>query len=186
MKKFFFVAFATTTLFITKANAQKEDKNFSFGFGVETGFLIGDKNFKTDFSSEFGLSFRFSAKVGPGYITFTPGGTIVLPKSVNSDAGKVKMGTHIPIKVGYKYIIDKFFVMGEVGYSSYALYLVDENTTSYDNLPKVTGGGFTYAPSVGLNLGVFELALRYQATAAKFSGIKYAPSTVGLRIGFNF
>lgn len=186
MKKVLFVTIAITALFISKANAQREDKQFSFGFGVEGGPMLGDKNFKNDFSSEFGLSFRFSYKAGPGYATFTPGGLLVLPKKIGENADNVKVGTHVPLKVGYKFIAGKFFAMAEAGYSFYNLYIVDENTENLNNVPKVKGGGFTYAPSIGANLGVFEIGLRYESTLAKFEGTKITPSMLGLRLGFNF
>lgn len=186
MKKIFFLAFATTALFITKANAQKEGKPFSFGFGIEGGPLVGDKNFKTSFGSEFGMSIRFSVKAGPGYATFTPGAMLVFPKSVSAEDTEIKIGTHVPLKLGYKYIIGKFFVMGEAGYSLYNLYTVNENSDNIDDLEKVKGGGFTYAPSIGLNLGKFELGVRYESTMAKFDGVSVKPSLLGIRAGFNF
>lgn len=186
MKKILFVSFALTALFISKVNAQKNDKPFSFGFGFEGGPLVGDKNFKSTFGAEFGMSLRFSVKAGPGYVTFSPGGMLVFPKSVNADDAEIKIGTHIPLRLGYKYIIGKFFVMGEGGYALYNLYTVNENSESIDDVEKSKGGGFTYAPSVGLNLGKFELGLRYETTLAKFDGISVKPSLVGLRAGFNF
>lgn len=186
MKKIFFVALATTALFITKANAQKEDKQFSFGFGIEGGPVVADKGFKESFGAEVGLSFRFSYKVGPGYATFTPGGSLVLPKKIDENADNVKIGTHVPLKLGYKFIAGKFFAMAEAGYAFYSLYVVDENTQNLNDVPKVKGGGFTYAPSIGANLGVFEIGLRYESTLAKFEGAKVTPSTLGLRLGFNF
>ena len=55
-----------------------------------------------------------------------------------------------------------------------------------DDVEKLKGGGFTYAPSVGLNLGKFELGVRYESTLAKFDGVKIRPSLLGFRAGFNF
>ncbi|MFT3749865.1 MAG: hypothetical protein QM768_16195 [Agriterribacter sp.] len=186
MKKILFVAFATTALFISRANAQKDDKPFSFGFGIEAGPLVGDKDFKHTFGGEFGLSLRFAVKAGPGYVTFTPGGMLVFPKSVNEDDEEIKIGTHVPLKLGYKYIIGKFFVMGEAGYSRYVLYTVNQESENIDDIEKIKGGGFTYAPSVGLNLGKFELGVRYESTLAKFNGYASKPSLLGIRAGFNF
>jgi len=180
------VAFATFTLFAGKVYAQKEGKPFSFGFGIEAGPMVGDKAFKETFSSEIGMSLRFSVKAGPGYVTFTPGGSLVLPKSVSADAQEIKVGTHIPLKLGYKYIINKFFVMAEGGYSMYNLYTVNEDSESIDDVEKHHGGGFTYAPSVGANLGKFEVGVRYESTLLKMEGINYKPSIVGFRVGFNF
>lgn len=76
--------------------------------------------------------------------------------------------------------------MGEAGYSLYNLYTVNENSDNIDDLEKVKGGGFTYAPSIGLNLGKFELGVRYESTMAKFDGVSVKPSLLGIRAGFNF
>jgi hypothetical protein len=174
----------TSSLFVSNLYAQKDGKPFSFGFGIEGGGILGDKNFKEVFSSEFGMSLRFSVKAGPGYATFTPGGMLVIPKSVDED--EVKVGTHVPLKLGYKYIIaDKFFVMAEGGYSFYTIYTADSDAESVDDMTKERYSGFTYAPSVGLNLGKFELGLRYETTILK-KNVDVKPGLLALRIGFNF
>lgn len=177
------VIFIISLFFVNSLYAQKSGKLFSFGFGLEGGPIV-DKEFKNSFSAEAGLSFRFSLKAGPGFVTFTPGGMVVIPKSVNEDS--VKVGTHLPFKVGYKYIIaDKLFVMVEGGYAFYTFYTADQNTQGADDIKKERDGGFTYAPSVGLNLGVFELGLRYETTILKKS-TDVKPALLALRLGFNF
>lgn len=183
-KKFLvLVIIVTSSLFVSNLYAQKSGKLISFGFGIEGGPIV-DNNFKNSFSSEAGLSFRLSVKAGPGFVTFTPGGMVVIPKSVEGET--VKVGTHVPLKLGYKYIIaDKFFVMAEGGYSLYTFYTADDNTQSTDDITKEHDGGFTYAPSVGLNLGAFELGLRYETTILKKSS-DVKPALLALRIGFNF
>lgn len=187
MKKVFvFAVIATALLTVNQAHAQKDDKQFSFGFGIEGGPILGDKAFKEVFGSEVGLSLRFSYKVGPGYVTFTPGGLLVLPKSVSEDDESVSVGTHVPLKLGYKYIIGKFFVMAEGGYAFHTVYTVDQDNPDINDSEKHKGGGFTYAPSIGANLGVFEVGVRYEATMLKIEGEKYTPSMVALRLGFNF
>jgi hypothetical protein len=103
---------------------------------------------------------------------------LVVPKSISEE--DLKIGTHIPLRVGYKYIFaEKFFVMGEVGYAAYTLYAAGED----EDIVKEKSGGFTYAPSVGVNLGKFEAGIRYEATALK-DDVKVA--LLGLRLGFNF
>lgn len=187
MKKVLFVAaIAIAVLIANQAHAQKDDKQFSFGFGIEGGPIIGDKGFKEVFGSEVGLSIRFSYKVGPGYVTFTPGALLALPKSVSENDEEVSVGTHIPLKLGYKYIIGKFFVMAEGGYSFYTFYTVNQNSSGIDDAIKERRGGFTYAPTIGANFGKFELGVRYQATMLKVDDVTVKPSTVALRIGFNF
>ncbi len=171
---------AVSTLYMSQVYAQKNGKPFSFGFGFEGGPLVGDANFKEVFSSEFGLSLRFSVKAGPGYATFSPGALLVMPKSVSED--DIKIGTHIPLRLGYKYIFaEKFFVMGEAGYAAYTVYSANNED---DDIRKDKTGGFTYAPSVGVNLGKFEAGIRYEATHLKDSDVKVG--LLGLRLGFNF
>ncbi|MBX3238331.1 MAG: outer membrane beta-barrel protein [Chitinophagaceae bacterium] len=177
----FFALVSTNQLY-----AQKDGKQFSFGFGIEGGAMVGDENIKEAFSSQFGLSLRFSYKVGPGYVTFTPGGSLMLPKKVDED--NVKIGTNVPLKLGYKYIIaEKFFVMGEAGYSIYNFYSASmDEDVDIDDISKERIGGFTYAPSIGANLGKFEVGVRYESTILKKNGVTVKPSLLALRLGFNF
>jgi hypothetical protein len=171
-----------STLCVSQVYAQKDGKAFSFGFGFEGGPLVGDHGFKNAFSSEFGLSLRFSVKAGPGYATFSPGSLLVMPKSLSED--DIKIGSHIPLRLGYKYIFaEKFFVMGEAGYAAYTFYSTDPFSES-DEIVKEKDGGFTFAPSVGVNLGKFEAGIRYETTRLKDFNARV--SVLGLRLGFNF
>lgn len=180
--KILLLLIAGTTIFASQGFAQSDDKPFSFGFGFEGGPVLGNAGFKNTFSSEIGLSIRFSVKAGPGYATLTPGASLVIPKSVSEE--DIKFGGHVPVKLGYKYIFaEKFFVMAEGGYASYTVYTADA-TGETDDITKERDGGFTYAPSVGVNLGKFEAGLRYEATHLKDSDAKV--SMLGFRIGFNF
>lgn len=177
MKKIILLVVAVSALYMSEAYAQKGNKPFSFGFGFEGGPLISDADVKEVFSAEFGLSIRFSVKAGPGYATFSPGALLVMPKKLSED--DIKVGMHVPLRVGYKYIFaEKFFVMGEAGYAAYTIYSADNN----DKIVKNTSGGFTYAPSIGVNLGKFEAGIRYEATRLEDSNI----GLLGLRLGFNF
>ncbi len=177
------MAFAAITS-ATQLQAQS-DKPFSFGFGFEGGPVVGDKGMKEGFGFQGGLNLRFSVKAGPGYITFTPGGMVVIPKKIDED---VKVGTSIPLKLGYKYnFASKFFVMAEGGYSIYSFYAasIDEET-DYENIrsSKYSTGGFTWAPTIGVDLGKLELGLRYESTLLKKE--KSTISLASLRVGFNF
>jgi hypothetical protein len=176
------MALLVAILFSQHAKAQRNDpdKSFSGGFGIETGLITGDQNFKTVFSSEFGLSGRFAFKVGPGWITLTPGGTVVIPKSFNEDDEDISVGTHYFVKAGYKYIfLEKMFVMGEVGYGSYTIYNANSNN---DDIVKSTSGGICFAPTIGANFGTFELGLRYEVTKITDG----SAGMLGLRLGWNF
>lgn len=164
------------------ANAQKEKegKKFTGGFGIETGYETGDPGFKSVFSSEFGLSARFGFKVGPGWITLTPGSNVVIPKSVNDDED-INVGIHYYIKGGYKYIFVKhLFVMAEVGYGNYTIYT--QSNYDDDNLYKSSSGGVCFSPAIGGNFGSFELGLRYEYTKVNDGSV----GTLGLRLGWNF
>ncbi len=68
--------------------------------------------------------------------------------------------------------------MGEMGYSSFKIYYKGEN----GDLASSNSGGFTYAPTVGVNFNAVELGIRYEGTSLKGGTV----STIGLRLGFNF
>ena len=155
-------------------NAQKEGKSFSAGFGLEGGLPMGNANKSYKFSS--GITIRFAYHAGPGLVTLTTGGVGWLPKSGLGNSTKASL--QIPVKAGYKYVFHKpFFVMGELGYSSFKIYY-DNNGTVASN----SAGGFTYAPTVGVTFKAFEAGIKYEATSV--SGGSF--SNVGLRLGFNF
>jgi len=175
------LSFAATTIFCfvvagcIPANAQKESKKFSVGFGFEAGLPLGDAKDAYHFTA--GSNIRFSYHAGPGFVTLTTGATVWLPKSDAGDDTKASLA--IPIKAGYKYILHKpFFVMGELGYSSFKVYYKDGN----GDLAKSTSGGFTYSPAVGVNFNALEIAIKYEATSLTGGTV----SNVALRLGVNF
>lgn len=177
------VVLMTAILFSSQTYAQKDSKPFSFGLGFEGGPVIGDKNLKDLYSSELGMYLRFSFNAGPGYITFSPGAHLVLPQKLDTE-DDIKLGTHVPYKLGYKYIIaDKFFVMAEGGYARYRFYTISPDG---EDINKHKNGGFCYSPSVGLNLKKFELAVKYENTIIDEKLAKYNAGLLGLRLGFNF
>lgn len=157
------------------ASAQKLTKKFSVGFGLEGGLPTGDA--KDAFNFTGGLTLRFSYHEGPGFITFAIGGIAFIPKSFEGE--DTKAGLQIPFKAGYKYIIgDHFFVMGEVGYSSFKYFYSDED----GNLVSTKDGGFTFAPGAGVQFNALEVGLRYESFSIKGGNISY----LGFRVGFNF
>ena len=161
MKKYSLFTIAVTCLMVLSFNAakaQKESKTFSVGFGLEGGIPLGDIKDAYDFSG--GLTIRLSYHAGPGFATLTSGAIAFLPKSGLGSATKASI--QIPVKAGYKYIFHKpFFVMGEIGYSSVKIYSGDNG-----ELVSNTLGGFTYAPSVGVNFKAFEAAAIAQLAGA--------------------
>lgn len=155
--------------------SQKDTKKFSFGFGLEGGLVTGD--YKEVFNAAGGITLRGSYKVGPGFATLTSGGVIYTPKDINGEDLKVSL--QIPVKAGYKYIIKKhFFVMGELGFSSFKQYF--EGVSG--DVESTSSSGFTYAPAIGVQTGAFELSLRYESTSISSSTL----SAAFLRLGFNF
>jgi hypothetical protein len=172
-KKFTF--FLLASLCVLTANAQKETKKFSVGFGIEAGIPQGAL---ADFySTDFGLTIRFSVHAGPGFVTLTTGALAYAPKTVSGQPAKV--GLQIPVRAGYKFIfVHHLFVMGEVGYSDFNTYYGQKG-----NIVKGTTGAFLVAPSIGFQANAFEIGLRYDVYSNSAGG---SGGSAGVRIGFNF
>ncbi|RAI98654.1 hypothetical protein LX64_04639 [Chitinophaga skermanii] len=189
MKHFKLLAVALLCITVSlQTQAQRKGKRFSFGFGIEAA-STADKLLKDTYSVGGGLSFRFSAKLGPGFLTAATGATAYVPKDTDGD--EVKVGVHIPFKVGYKYIFARhFFVMGEGGYSYFRQSVVDDGGEK----DAVQHNGFIVAPSAGVQFGVFELAFRYDYFTLKQATLlneawEEKNKGVGvptIRVGFNF
>ncbi|MBS1596870.1 MAG: hypothetical protein JST75_01495 [Bacteroidetes bacterium] len=178
MKKIFTMIFGVVLMCMALPSmAQREGKLVSVGFGIEPGIPVGSA--ADIFNFNMGFTARVSVHAGPGFATFTSGGIVMIPKNIDQNNSFVA-GVQIPFKAGYKYIIARhFFVMGELGYSIYKSYY---DSGSNSNLASTSTGGFTYAPSIGVNFGVTELALRYESINLSGDRVDY----MGLRIGFNF
>lgn len=178
MKKINCVAIIFVCLLILSSvtvKAQKEDKKLSVGFGLEGGLPLGTAKNSYDFTG--GITIRLSYHAGPGFVTLTSGVVAWLPKSGAGDATKASL--QIPVKAGYKYVFHKpFFIMGELGYSSFKIYYKDVN----GDLASTTSGGFTFAPTVGVNFNAFEAGIKYEAMSLSGGSV----SNISLRLGFNF
>ncbi len=174
MKKTLIVFLMASLCLVIKANAQKESKTFSAGFGLEGGLPLGDA--KTAYNFTGGITVRFAYHAGPGFVTLTSGVVLYGPKSDQGNATKASL--QIPVKAGYKYVFYKpFFVMAELGYSSFKIYYDNGGTVASNST-----GGFTYAPTVGVNFNVFEAGIKYEATSVSGGTL----SNISLRLGFNF
>jgi hypothetical protein len=159
----------------TVAKAQSDSKTFSVGFGLEGGLAGGSSN--TNYHTTGGISIRFSYHVGPGFVSLGTGAMAWVPKSFQGKTTKASL--QIPVLAGYKFIFARhLFVMGELGYSSFRVYYNGGN----GDVASMTTGGFTYAPSFGINFNAFELGVRYQSTSLSGATL----SAVGLRMAFNF
>jgi hypothetical protein len=142
--------------------AQKPGKFESFGLGLEGGI---SPNVATTQYANLGLTARFSVRVGPGY-TYLGTGYMV------SRAG---LDFQIPIRVGYKFIFSKqFFVTEELGY-----YFYKNPPDNYSG--QGTDQGLSIATSAGIQFGIFELGLRYDAIVNHGDA-----STIGFLLGWNF
>jgi hypothetical protein len=176
------VLFVLSLFCFNHANGQRDERTFSFGFGLEGAFPVGQKALKDYYGGGGGVTARASYHAGPGFITLTTGALVFIPKSFDADYPEV--GVQIPVKLGYKYIFaEHLFVQAEAGYSSFGVGYTDE----YDQTISEHYGGFTYAPTIGANFGVFELGLRYESILGiKVTGESSSLNSLGLRIGFNF
>jgi hypothetical protein len=177
MKKMYAAGFGLFCLLLCgsfSASAQKDSAKFSVGFGLEAGVPTGVA--KTAYNFTGGLTLRFSYHAGPGFLTLTTGAEGYVPKKGQGKSTKASL--QIPVKAGYKYIFSKpFFVMAELGYSSFRVY--------YDNngsVASTSSGGFTYAPTIGVNFNAFEAGIKYEATSVSGGTI----SNLSIRLGFNF
>lgn len=163
--------------FFTNISAQNLTKKFSFGLGFEGGFTMGDA--KDSYPNNGGLTLRLAFHAGPGFATLTSGALAFFPKSFK-DEDNLKAGVLIPVRFGYKYIIqDKFFVMGELGYGNFKQFYKDDES---DGVASTSEGGFLYAPSAGVQFGKFEAGLRYESVSLNGGSL----SSFGARLGFNF
>lgn len=178
MKVYHFAAAGLFCLFMSVgsiAHAQSLNKAFSFGFGFEGGVPGGNAGTSYDFTG--GLTLRFSAHAGPGFVTLSSGALIWAPKSFQGKSTKASL--QIPVLAGYKFVFAKpFFVMGEIGYSSFKVYYNGGSgkvaSTSYS--------GFTYAPTVGVTFHAFELGIQYESTSLNGGSL----SAAKLKLGFYF
>jgi hypothetical protein len=166
------IIFLVAALCVTAARAQKETEKFSVGFGIEAGVPTGAA--ADAYTTAFGLTVRLSLHEGPGFVTLTSGLIGFAPKTVADVPTKV--GLEIPLRFGYKYIIQHhFFVMGELGYSDFNSYYGHKG-----NVVTTSIGSMTIAPSIGYQANAFEIGLRYDISTGN------GPSVAGIRLGFNF
>jgi hypothetical protein len=166
------VFFLVASFCVMAAHGQSETKKFSVGFGFEAGIPGG--NLGNLYTSAIGLTVRLSWLAGPGFVTLTSGAIAYPPKKIPDVPAKA--GLQIPVRVGYKYIIQHhLFLMGEAGYSDFNTYF-----GSKGNIVSRSSGAVLVAPSIGFQAKAFEIGLRYDI----FSNSN--GSVVSARLGFNF
>lgn len=174
MKSSFMLLLVSAMLLCGTTQAQKLSKRFSFGFGFDGGVTSG--TISNTYSGAGGITLRAAYRIGRGFATLTSGGLVYIPKTI---AGTTPNGgVQIPVKAGYKFVFLKhLYAMGELGYSSFTTYTAVAGTVT-----SAKKNGFTYAPAVGAQFGVFDIGVRYESTLVQ--GWSY--DLVAARIGFNF
>jgi hypothetical protein len=175
MKKKTLIIFLSLAIFCASNTlAQKETKQNSVGFAIEMGEPTG--NISELYSISAGLTIRYSHHVGPGFITVTTGLLGYAPKT---EAGLPKQAAiQIPVRAGYKYIIEHhYFIMGELGYSYFRYYYKGGD----GGVASANRNSMTFAPSAGIQFNAFEIGLRYGLNITNNDG-----GVIALRIGFNF
>jgi hypothetical protein len=166
------IFFLVASFCVMAAHGQSETKKFSVGFGFEAGIPGG--NLGTLYTSAIGLTVRLSWLAGPGFVTLTSGAIAYPPKKIPDVPAKA--GLQIPVRVGYKYIIQHhLFLMGETGYSDFNTYFGAKGA-----IVSRSSGAVLVAPSIGFQAKAFEIGLRYDI----FSNSN--GSVVSARLGFNF
>lgn len=164
--------FLLASLCVLTANAQKETKKFSVGFGLEAGIPNG--NLGTLYTTAVGLTVRFSWLAGPGFVTLTTGAIGYAPKKITGVPSKA--GLQIPVRAGYKFIIQHhLFLMGEAGYSDFNTYFGNKGS-----IVSRSSGAVLVAPSIGFQANAFEIGLRYDIFSNSTGGV------ASVRLGFNF
>jgi hypothetical protein len=169
------IALAFTGLLNVNAqNTTTENfRKFRLGLGLE-GALPG-KGLKNAYSIGGGLTLRAQYNISPEIgITLASGAIAFIPKDIQNSTAKAALD--VPVKLGAKYMITPvFYAMGEIGLSSLRIFYTDAD----DKIQSIKGSSsFTYAPGIGLQLGGFDLGIRYEA----FENAGF----LGTRIGFNF
>ena len=179
MKKQLLVLTALFLIFSLTIQAQDDKatmgKKFKVGLGLDVALPVGDLG--DAYSIGGGLSLRFLYKITPEFgATFTTGFDVFAPKNINNIDDNSKAALNIPFKIGGRYkFTNKFYGLMEVGTTHNITYYKDTNT---GDVAHVSANSFTYAPSIGVLLGGFDVSLRYE-------GYKSA-GFVGLRLGFFF
>jgi hypothetical protein len=131
------------------------------------------------------LSLRFSYHAGPGFVTISAGAVAYIPKNLFSftsfldtagtgGSSDFKIGLQIPVKIGYKFIFKHdFFVMAEIGNSSFRIYYNDTNGNEQSTK---LSGGFTFAGSAGFQFSAFEIGFKYETVSVTGGSV----SNIGL------
>ncbi len=179
MKKLVFTLLAGTMLLTTLAVKAQDAKGavngFKFGIGLEGALPLS--GLKASYDVGAGLTLRASQGVAENFdLTLTTGGIAFIPKDIANPNIDTKAAIWIPIKLGGRYMFsENFYGMAEAGVTIAKTYLP---TTTGSSFTSVSSTNFTYAPSIGVKFGGFDLGLRYEGVDST--------GFLGLRLGFTF
>jgi hypothetical protein len=180
MKKLFFVLLAGAMM-LANTNLKAQDSKggvngFKFGIGLEGALPMSGLKSSYDYGA--GLTLRASMGVAESFdVTLTSGAIAFFPKSITGV--NTKAAVWIPIKAGGRYMLsDNFYVMGEAGLTLAKTYTVTGVSGTTVNYGFVSSTHFTYAPSVGVKFGGFDVGVRYEG----LDGAGF----IGARLGFTF
>lgn len=182
MKKLLVVVLAGAMM-LASTNLKAQDSKggvngFRFGIGIEGALPT---NGLAGYDIGAGLTLRFSHGVAEKFdLTLTSGAMAFIPKdlTVGSATLDTKAALFIPVKVGGRYMLtENFYAMGEAGVTIVKTYLPKVSGTS-GSFSSVNSTSFTYAPSVGVKFGGFDVGVRYEG----LDGAGF----FGARVGFTF
>lgn len=168
--------FTTTLIFALALGVFAQDgaktKKISFGVGLEGALPMG--GLKSIYPYGGGLTVRVTYNLDEKMaITGTSGVIAFIPKSVSGTSLKAQI--NIPFKAGYKYMLtEKIYGLVEAGYTMSKTYVPTSS-----GVMSVSSSSFTYAPGVGIKLGILDTSLRYESYG---SGANF----LGLRLGLDF
>lgn len=203
------LALLAVALFIfTSANAQtpetKSKNRFLFGIGLNGALPMSAlKDAPNNYKIGGGLDLRFTQELSKSFaLTLTGGAIAFIPEDLDNLTIDSKASLFVPIKLGGRVMLgNTFYVMGEAGVVITKIYqytgsTVNGSTTTVED-GFVNGSSFTYAPSIGVRFGKFDLGVRYEGISDVTGGKELVAAGqsalndkkggfAGLRIAFDF
>jgi hypothetical protein len=144
----------------------------SFSVGLNAGILVGPATNLYNYASGVTAKYEF-ASITKLKLTLTSGLDIFAVKDALNDA---KKDTFLPLEVGGKYYMHRFYLEGAVGAS------INTNSNYVGQ-----GTGFVYAPGIGYSIPALDMqevdfSIRYEGRVVSQSSI----NQIALRIAYKF
>lgn len=172
----------TTKTVVTTYNDQPRELRpigSELSIGLETGLAVGNlrdySSFGVGGTAKYAYNFNESiaATFQTGYIDFISKN--VVNPNPNNGTGKINT-SQIPLKVGVRYGIGRFYMEPQLGMSILREKWVDGGVSN-------SSTAFTYAGNIGvLATRNFDLSVRYEGISKKSGSIGY----LGLRLAYAF